>query len=152
MLHYKTIENKQSDRWIVMIYGTSAEAFGKGFNFSRAAAGAFRSHTSKGITKHSVLYLSFSSCAREVSLSVLRAFRINRAPWEANLRAHPAPIPLEASGISYCLVRIICVSYLSVISNIIICGNLQSESDQWPVIFFLLWSFLLEWIEIIGNS
>ena len=68
MLHYKTIENNQFDRWIVMIHGAGGsievwfrqvadyarhfnlllvdlaghggsanEAFGRGFNFSRAA-------------------------------------------------------------------------------------------------------------------
>ena len=45
-------------------------------------------------------YSDFSSSARAVSLSVLRELRIRRAPCEANLLAHPAPIPLEAPVIS----------------------------------------------------
>ena len=48
-------------------------------NDSKADVAALRSRTSKGSK-----YIS------------LRAFKIKLAPCEENLRAHPAPIPLEA--------------------------------------------------------
>ena len=53
------------------------------------------------------LYFSFSSDAITSSLLAFRAFKISRAPCEANLRAHPSPIPLEAPVISTVLFMIL---------------------------------------------
>ena len=65
-------------------------------NDSKADVAALRSRTSKGSKYISVPYCFSNSSFNALSLFTLRAFKIKLAPCEANLRAHPAPIPLEA--------------------------------------------------------
>ena len=65
-------------------------------NDSKATIAALRSRTSKGSKYTFTPYCFSNSSFNPFSLSTLRAFKIKLAPCEANLRAHPAPIPLEA--------------------------------------------------------
>ena len=61
-----------------------------------AMVAAFRSRTSNGNRQIRTPYLASSSTFNSSCFATLRAFRIKSEPCEANLRAHPSPMPLLA--------------------------------------------------------